>query len=136
MPLHGGHGKRLPVQILDLPVPQTVDNVTDALRFLDLPVAEQLVDVPMISSSSCPSRAVPLDPQMAGRLCCLLPFSSSGLSSSSLPFLFRVAVVVIVFKVFPQDRIQQRLVEQSTLTFFLPVFTPKTEFNSAVSADR
>ena len=31
------------VQILDLPVPQMVDYVADALRFLDLPMAEQVI---------------------------------------------------------------------------------------------
>ena len=40
------------VQILDLPVPQMVDNVLDALRRLDLPIAEQVIDVPKISCSS------------------------------------------------------------------------------------
>ena len=39
------------VQILDLPVPQTVDNVADALRILDRPMAEQVVEVPKISCS-------------------------------------------------------------------------------------
>ena len=34
------------VQILDLPVPQAVDYVADALRVLDLPIAEQVIEVP------------------------------------------------------------------------------------------
>ena len=38
-----------PVQILDVPVPQMVDNVVDALRLLDLPIAEQVIEVPMFS---------------------------------------------------------------------------------------
>ena len=44
------------VQILDLPVPQLVENVTDTLRILDLPIAEQVIEVPKISCSPCPSR--------------------------------------------------------------------------------
>ena len=45
------------VQILDAPVPQMVDNVTDALRILDRPMAEQEIEVPKISCSPCPSRS-------------------------------------------------------------------------------
>ena len=56
------------VQILDLPVPQTVDNVTDALRFLDLPLAEQVIEVPKISCSPCPSRSLIPEPQSAEQL--------------------------------------------------------------------
>ena len=40
------------VQILDLPVPQTVDYVADALRILDRPMAEQAIEVPKISCST------------------------------------------------------------------------------------
>ena len=40
------------VQILDLLVPQTVDHVTDVLRMLDRPIAEQVIEVPKISSYS------------------------------------------------------------------------------------
>ena len=35
-----------PVQILDFPVQQMVDNVMDALRLLDLPIAEQVIEIP------------------------------------------------------------------------------------------
>ena len=45
------------VQILDLPVPQTVDFVTDILRLLDRLVAEQVIAVPTVSCSSCPLRS-------------------------------------------------------------------------------
>ena len=44
------------VQILDALVPQLVENVTDTLRILDLPIAEQVIEVPKISCSPCPSR--------------------------------------------------------------------------------
>ena len=56
------------VQILDAPVPQTVDNVTDALRILDLPMAEQVIEVPRISCSPCPSRFPIPEPQPAEQL--------------------------------------------------------------------
>ena len=56
------------VQILDLPVPQTVDYVTDALRMLDRPMAEQVIEVPTISCSPCPSRSPKPEPQTAEQL--------------------------------------------------------------------
>ena len=56
------------VQILDAPVPQIVDNVMGALRCLDRPIAEQVIAVPKISSSSCPARAVLREPQMVEQL--------------------------------------------------------------------
>ena len=56
------------MQILDLPVPQTVDYVLDALRFLDVPIAEQVIEVPKISCSPCPSRSLVPEPQSAEQL--------------------------------------------------------------------
>ena len=57
------------VQTLDAPVPQLVDSVLEFFRRLDLPVAEQAIDVPMFSSSSsCPSRAVLSEPQLVEQL--------------------------------------------------------------------
>ena len=56
------------VQILDLPVPQMVDYVADALRILDLPMAEQVIEVPKISCSPCPSRSLLPEPQSAEQL--------------------------------------------------------------------
>ena len=56
------------VQILDLPVPQMVDNVTDTLRILDFPIAEQVIEVPKISCSPCPSRSPFPEPQTAEQL--------------------------------------------------------------------
>ena len=49
-------------------VPQMVDNVLDALRLLDLPIAEQVIDVPKISCSPCPSRCPIPEPQSAEQL--------------------------------------------------------------------
>ena len=56
------------VQILDLPVPQTVDYVAQALRLLDRPIAEQVIEVPTVSCSSCPSRSRVPEPQSADQL--------------------------------------------------------------------
>ena len=53
---------------VQISVTQTVDKATGALRILDLLVADQVIYVPTISSSSCPSRAVPLQPQVAEQL--------------------------------------------------------------------
>ena len=57
------------VQLLDLPVPQMVENVTDTLlRILDFPIAEQVIDVPKIFCSPCPSRSRVPEPQLADQL--------------------------------------------------------------------
>ena len=56
------------VQILDLPLPQVVENVTDTLRILDLPIAEQVMVVPKISCSPCSSRSLIPKPQSADQL--------------------------------------------------------------------
>ena len=56
------------VQILDLPVPQMVDYVADALRVLDFPLAEQVIEVPKISCSPCPSRSLVPETQSAEQL--------------------------------------------------------------------
>ena len=56
------------VQILHLSVPQMVDNVTDTLRILDHPIAEQVIEVPKIYCSPCPSRSVVPVPQSAEQL--------------------------------------------------------------------
>ena len=134
------------VRILYLPVPQTVDNVTDALRFLDLRVAEQVIDVPMMSSSSCPSLAVLLEPRMAEQLVDVptvlsvavlqqrtaeqlatipvprgrgghrLQGFSQGQNSTAFGSTLTFLLPVEVFKVYARDRIQQRRLRRS-LTF-------------------
>ena len=55
-------------KVLDLPVPQMVDYVADALRILDFPLAEQVIEVPKISCSPCPSRSLVPEPQSAEQL--------------------------------------------------------------------
>ena len=56
------------VQILVLPVSQPVDSVTDILRLLDRPIAEQVIAVPTVSCSSCPLRSCVPEPQLADQL--------------------------------------------------------------------
>ena len=56
------------VQILDAPVPQMVDYVAEALRLLDRPIAEQVIEVPTVFCSPCPSRSVVPVPQSAEQL--------------------------------------------------------------------
>ena len=66
------------VQILDARVPQMEeqfadnlnleDDVMDAVQFADLLIAEQVIEVPEVSSSSCPSRAVLHEPQVVEQL--------------------------------------------------------------------
>ena len=57
------------MQILNLPVPQMVENVADTLlRILDFPIAEQVIEVPKISCSPCPSRSLIPEPQSAEQL--------------------------------------------------------------------
>ena len=106
------------VQILDLPLPQTVDNVTDALRVLDLTVADQVIDVPMISSSSCPSRVVLLEPQMAEQLVevpTVLSVVVLQQQTVERPLTFQFLMVVVV---------EQRLVLCRALTSpFVEAFT-------------
>ena len=93
------------VQILDAPVPQMLDSALDFFRRLDLPVAEQVIDVPMISSSSsCPSRAALSEPLMVEQLVEVPTIISY---SSLQPTLFGEA-----FKAFLKDKVQKRVVEQ------------------------
>ena len=65
------------VQLLDLPGPQMEDQFVDnlnlvdhmeALRLLDRPIAEQVIAVPTVSCSSCPSRPRVPEPQSADQL--------------------------------------------------------------------
>ena len=54
---------------LDVLVPQMVENVADTLlRILDFPIADQVIEVPKISYSPCPSRSGVPEPQFAEQL--------------------------------------------------------------------
>ena len=56
------------VQILDLLVPQMVGDVTDTLRILDFPIAEQVIEVPKILVDVIPARSLIPEPQTAEQL--------------------------------------------------------------------
>ena len=58
------------VQILDAPVPQTVEQLPDVLRFFDrlMSVPEQVIEVPQILPEDVSLRAVLRDPQLAEQL--------------------------------------------------------------------
>ena len=56
------------VQILDLPVPLTVDNVLDALRIPECPMAVQVIEVPKILIDVIPARSLVPEPQTAEQL--------------------------------------------------------------------
>ena len=62
------------VQILDIPVPQTVDQLVEAFRHFDLHIPEQVIAVPKMSSSSRCSRTVPREPQTAEQLVDVVEF--------------------------------------------------------------
>ena len=53
------------VQILDLPVPQLVFHVVDALRIPERPMAVQVIEVPKILVDVIPARSLVPEPQMA-----------------------------------------------------------------------
>ena len=89
------------MQILDAPVPQPVENVKDTLRILDHPIAEQVIEVPKIYCSPCPSRSVVPVPQSAEQLVevpTIISFSSFQQTS--------MQNVDISLHVFPQNRVQ------------------------------
>ena len=90
------------VQILDLPVPQTVDNVADALRILDFPIAEQVIEVPhdllfSVSFSFSPflSRSQ-RNSWWKCPPCCLPSASPCGSRNRSLTLQFLVVVVKVL----------------------------------------
>ena len=116
------------VQILDIPVLQVPDQLVEVWRHLDFHIPEQVIEVPKISASSCYSwcslrRRRQNSWWKCPRSCPYLLFSSA-LLSTLLPFLFPVVEVVVygeVFKVFSQDRIQQRSLRRSLTFQFLVV---------------
>ena len=114
--------------------------MADALRILDFPIAEQVIEVPMISCSPCPSRCPIPEPQSAdqlvevptvlsptrialqiadqivdtpaprGRVHCFLPQQSSTATTS----LVRISERIVEQTDFPsrEERISERIVEQ------------------------
>ena len=109
------------VQILDLPVPRMADTVLEFFRLLGLPVAEHVIEVPKVSLSSCPSRAVLRARQVVEQLVevpTIVRYSSLQQRSAE-----QVVDIPVPRgrgrrrQVFSLGRLQQRWVEQSTLTF-------------------
>ena len=103
------------VPLLHDTAPQMVEQLVDFLTPLDFPVPEQVIDVPMIV---CPPRAArtvssPLTFQYALGVELVDVFKVFSLGSIP-PCL--IMVFLEVFKVFTQDRVQQR-VRSSSLTF-------------------
>ena len=56
------------VQILDVPVPQMVDQLVDVLKLFDNSVPEHVIDVPKVSQDAIPQRTVLCEPQLAEQL--------------------------------------------------------------------
>ena len=56
------------MQILHLPVPQFVDNVVDALRIPERPIAVQVIEVPKILVDVIPARSLVPESQTAEQL--------------------------------------------------------------------
>ena len=94
------------VQILDIPMLQLVDQLADVMRFFDTlqPVPEQAIEVPKIL---CATRSWWNSWWKCRRSCPILPCSRPRSSTSTFQFLV-VEDQVLVCKVFPLDRVQQR----------------------------
>ena len=99
--------------MLDVPVPLMEEQLlVDAFAPHDIQVPEQVIEVPKILIDELSVRTPVREPQLAEQLWWKYRRSSpfprcSGLWSRTWIFRFRV-VVCKVFKVFPQDRLQQR----------------------------
>ena len=132
------------VQILDIPVPQKVERLADFLVLLDTQTpVEQVIAVPKISNDSIQPRLVDCDlrrPQNSlwkYRRCCPMLYSSSRLPSRSLPFRFLVVIAVReVFKIFFQNRVLLRLVEQIIVLTLQFVLVLATEVCKVLTQDR
>ena len=103
------------VQILDLPVPQLVDNVLGALRIPERPMAVQVIEVPKILIDVIPARSLVPEPQTAEQLVEV----PTVLSPTRIAL--RIAEQIVDTPV-PLGRGQRRV----------QGFFPETYFNSAV----
>ena len=104
------------VQILDLPVPQLVDNVVDALRIPERPMTVQVIEVPKILVAVIPARSLVPEPQSAEQLVEVPTVLSPT----------RIALQIaeqIVDTPVPQGRGGKRRVQG---------FSPRTEFKSDI----
>ena len=91
------------VQILDAPVPQTVEQLPDVLQFFDTLTTdpEQVIEVPKIFFEDVPTRAVLRDPQLVEKLVEVPTIVSYSWLQLVVEF------EVLVFHVFPWT-VQQR----------------------------
>ena len=103
------------VQILDAPVPQTVGQLPDVLRFFDtlIPVAEQVIDVPKIFIERIPPRTSVREPHLAEQLVEVPTIVSYSSLERSMEQHVDIPVPrrggeFLVFEVFFPDRVQQR----------------------------
>ena len=108
------------VPTLDVPVPQMENQLVEVCWLLDILIPEQAIEVPKISSSRRSRRCrVRFAEQMAEQLVevpTIISYSSlHGFVEQNV-----VVSVVDVFSVHTQDRVQQRLVEQSIFQQRLP----------------
>ena len=104
------------VPMLRVFVPQMVEQLVDILAPLDFRIAEQVIEVPKIVCPPRAARTVLRAPQTADQLVevpTLYPILRycSGLWSRSLTFQFLLVVEgeTQLFKVFSEDRVQQRI---------------------------
>ena len=96
------------LQILDVPVPQVVDQLVEFMQRLDTVTPVQVIAVPKISLRT-ESRSVLWTGVVRRRNCwwkcrlsCVVPFCSSSLPSRTWTFQFLAPMVImVVFKVFP-----------------------------------
>ena len=119
------------VQIIGAPVPQTVEQLPNILHFFDtlMPDPEQVFEVTKILPDDVRIRTALRDTQLAEQLVevpTIVSYSSycSGLWSTTSTFQFLVVDGdSLVFKVFPLNRVQQRLRRRSlTFSFQVEVF--------------
>ena len=138
---------------LDAPVPQTVEQLPDILRFFDtlMPDPEQVIDVPKIFLEDIPMRTLVREPQLAeqlvevptilyflkqivdipvprGRGCRLQGFSEQN--PTALTFQYTVEN----FKVYSQDRVPQHL-PLLTLQLLLMTWMTRFKFFFALFSD-
>ena len=127
----------LVVPSLDVPVPQMENQLVEVCRHLDLPIPKQAIEVPKISLHPvffASARFLRCSRRRNSWWKCLQLFLSircTGLWSRMWTFQF--LMVVVVGEVSKSlDRVQQRFVEQTTLTFWFRV----VEVFKAPSRDR
>ena len=105
--------QRLPLLTFDDPAPQMVGQLLNLAHFLDtpLPDPEQVIEVPKILSDDVPMRTPVRDTQLGWWKCrrsCPIPGCCYEWSKPSTFQFLVVEGEFLVFKVFFQDRVQQR----------------------------